>query len=56
MSFFKDGNNYLKDYNLSIPDKIIRFNYSYLFFICLVVGIGIAVLYSVAGGNFSPWA
>jgi len=56
MSFFRDGNSYLKDYNLSLPDKIIRFNYSYLFFICLIVGFGITVLYSVAGGNFSPWA
>ncbi|MBR6411856.1 MAG: rod shape-determining protein RodA [Alphaproteobacteria bacterium] len=56
MSFFKNHTGYLKDYNLSFADKIYRFNYLYLFFICLVVGMGITILYSVAGGNFSPWA
>lgn len=56
MSFFKDRNCYLKDYNLPFWEKIKRFNYGYLFFITLVVMMGIGILYSVAHGSFSPWA
>ena len=56
MSFFKDRNCYLKDYNLSLLDRIFGFNYLYLFFISLTVAIGITILYSVAGGYFYSWA
>ena len=62
MSFFKDRNCYLKDYNIPLTEKILRFNYLYLIFICLVVSMSITVLYSIAGGNtvsegsFYPWA
>ena len=55
MSFFKDRNCYMKDYNLSLMDKIKGFDYLYLFFISLIVFIGLGVLYSVGGGNFSLW-
>ena len=51
MSFFKDRNCYMKDYNLSLMDKIRGFDYIYLFFISLIVFIGLGVLYSV-GGNW----
>ena len=56
MSFFKDRNCYMKNYNLSLKEKISGFNWQLLFFICLVVGIGLGVLYSVGGGNWAPWA
>lgn len=56
MPFFKDRNCYLKNYNLSLIDKIKEFNYRYLFLICLVVFIGISILYSAANGNWNPWA
>lgn len=56
MSFFKDRNCYLKNYNLSLLDKIKGFNYRYLFLICLVVFIGVSLLYSAASGNWEPWA
>ncbi|MDY6407455.1 MAG: rod shape-determining protein RodA [Pseudomonadota bacterium] len=56
MSFLKNRTCYLKDYNLSLWDKVLGFNYLYLGLIILVVCMGITVLYSVAGGNFSPWA
>ena len=62
MSFFKDRNCYLKDYNIPLTEKILRFNYLYLIFVCLVVSMSITVLYSIAGGNtvsegsFYPWA
>ena len=56
MSFFKDRNCYMKSYDLSFKEKIAGFNWQLLFFICLVVGIGLGVLYSVGGGNWSPWA
>ena len=56
MSFFKGRNCYLRNYNLSLGDKIFGFNYLYLLFICIVVGFGITVLYSVGNGHFYPWA
>lgn len=56
MSFFKERNCYLKNYNLSFIDKIKRFNYKYLFLICSVVFIGIGILYSAANGHWQPWA
>ena len=56
MSFFKGRNCYLRNYNLSLSDKIFGFNYLYLLFICIVVGFGITVLYSVGNGHFYPWA
>ena len=55
MSFFKNRTGYLQDYNLSLVDKICRFNYLYLFFIFLVVGLGITVLYSVDDAHFLPY-
>ncbi len=55
MSFFKDRNYYLKDYNLSFSEKAERFNYIYLFFVFLIVCTGFLALYSVGGGNFVPW-
>lgn len=54
MSFFKDRNCYLKDYNLPLTEKILRFNYIYLFFICLVVLMGIGILYSVGDARDYP--
>ena len=54
MSFFKDRNCYLKDYNLPLTEKILRFNYIYLFFICLVVLMGIGILYSVGDAQDYP--
>lgn len=56
MSFFKDRNCYMKNYNLSLKEKISGFDWQLLFFVCLVVGISLGVLYSVGGGNWSPWA
>ena len=56
MSFFRDRNCYMKDYNLSLMDKLRGFNYLYLFIVSLIVFIGIGVLYSVGNGHFSPWA
>ena len=55
MSFFKDHNYYMKDYNLSFLDKIRNFSYLYLFIISLIVFIGIGVLYSVGSCTNSPW-
>lgn len=54
MSFFKDRNCYMKNYNLSLKEKIVGFNWQLLIFICLVVGIGLGMLYSV-GGGWSAW-
>ncbi|MBO7257522.1 MAG: rod shape-determining protein RodA, partial [Alphaproteobacteria bacterium] len=56
MSFFKDRNCYLKNYNLSLMDKIRLFSWPFLALICLVVFIGLMLLYSAGNGNWAPWA
>ncbi len=56
MSFFKDRNCYLKNYNLSLSERIKGFNYGYLALVCLVVFVGLLVLYSIGGGAWDPWA
>ncbi len=56
MSFYKERNCYLRNYNLTIFDKIRQFNYKFLFLVCSVVFIGLGILYSVANGNWTPWA
>ena len=55
MSFFKDQSGYLKDYNIPLLERILRFNYVYLLFICLVVMLGIFVLYSIDKAHFMPY-
>lgn len=56
MSFFKDRNCYLKNYNLSLTDKIRLFSWPYLILVCMVVMTGIMLLYSAGNGHWNPWA
>lgn len=56
MNFFKDRNCYMRNYNLSFMDKVHLFSLKYLFLICMVVAIGIGILYSAGNGNWDPWA
>ncbi len=42
--------------SLPLRRKIIEVNWGLVFVICLVAGVGFAMLYSAAGGNLSPWA
>lgn len=56
MSLFLDRNCYFKDFEMSIKDKLLTMSWSFFFLICCVVGIGIMLLYSVAGGSMEPWA
>ena len=42
--------------SLPLRRKIIEMNWGLVVVICLVAGIGFAMLYSAAGGNISPWA
>ncbi|MEL7211758.1 MAG: rod shape-determining protein RodA [Pseudomonadota bacterium] len=48
------------EYNLktvpSGPTKIFYINWALLLLITAVAGVGVLMLYSVAGGSFSPWA
>ncbi|MEJ0026796.1 MAG: rod shape-determining protein RodA [Rhizomicrobium sp.] len=41
---------------LSVVDKLYEVNWGMVLLITIVACIGFAMLYSVAGGNFSPWA
>ncbi len=41
---------------LSIADKLYEVNWGMVLLITIVACVGFAMLYSVAGGSFSPWA
>jgi len=41
---------------LSLGDKLTEVNWGLVLLICLIGGAGIAMLYSVAGAHFQPWA
>ena len=41
---------------LSVPDKLLEVNWGMVLLIALIATAGIAMLYSVAGGQFHPWA
>ncbi len=40
----------------TLLSKLADFNWGFLFLICLVATVGFAMLYSVADGNWDPWA
>lgn len=42
--------------DLSLFKKFLNINWTFVLFICLIVSVGIAMLYSAAEGNFNPWA
>ncbi len=56
MSLFLEKNSYFKDFELSFKDRLVNMSWSFFILICLVVFVGVMLLYSVAGGNFEPWA
>ena len=41
---------------LSFTDKLLEVNWGLVLLICMIACAGIAMLYSVAGGAFQPWA
>lgn len=41
---------------LSARDKLFEINWGFMLLIMTITGIGIAMLYSVAGGSITPWA
>jgi rod shape determining protein RodA len=41
---------------LSVTDKLYAINWGMVLLITIIACIGFAMLYSVAGGSFSPWA
>jgi rod shape determining protein RodA len=41
---------------LSVVDKLYEINWGLVLLICIIACIGFAMLYSVAGASFSPWA
>jgi len=41
---------------LSLSDKLLDVNWALILIIAIIATMGFAMLYSVAGGHFSPWA
>ncbi len=41
---------------LSIPEKLLEINWGLVMLITIIACVGFAMLYSVAGGHFEPWA
>lgn len=48
------GKNRAQD--MTIGQKLLQINWSLLFLLMAVAGVGIAMLYSAASGSFDPWA
>ncbi|MDP1627036.1 rod shape-determining protein RodA [Parvibaculum sp.] len=46
----------LTGHELRLSEKLVEFNWGFLLLLTLIASIGFAMLYSVADGNFSPWA
>ncbi|MCK5374398.1 MAG: rod shape-determining protein RodA [Alphaproteobacteria bacterium] len=45
-----------RENDLSISQKIAKINWWLVFLVCGLTAVGIASLYSAAGGSFDPWA
>ena len=56
MRFFKESSYFYRDDSLSLKEKLLNMSFSYLFFISLIVFIGLTALYSAANESFQPWA
>jgi len=41
---------------LSLSQKLRQINWSFIVVVCLIAGIGLAMLYSAGNGHVSPWA
>ena len=41
---------------LSVADKLLDVNWGLVLLITIIASAGFAMLYSVAGGSFHPWA
>ena len=41
---------------LGMADKLLDVNWGLVLLISIIASAGIAMLYSVAGGHFNPWA
>jgi len=45
-----------RTFDLSFRQRLIKINWLVVLVLCTVAGIGFAMLYSVAGGSWDPWA
>ncbi len=43
-------------HEMRLSEKLVEFNWGFLLLLLLIASMGFAMLYSVAEGNFSPWA
>ena len=41
---------------LTLPQKLKELNWLFVLVVCVIAGIGFAILYSAAGGELDPWA
>ena len=46
----------LRDFEMTVVEKIGQISWVLVMLLCLVAGIGFAMLFSAADGNFEPWA
>ena len=42
--------------DLKLTDKFFEINWGLILLLCIIASLGFAMLYSVAGGTFEPWA
>ena len=41
---------------MTVRQKVWHIHWMFVLLLCATAGIGFAMLYSAAGGNFDPWA
>ncbi|MEL6113523.1 MAG: rod shape-determining protein RodA [Pseudomonadota bacterium] len=46
----------LQSPNKGLRERVGQINWLLVFLLCAIAGVGVATLYSVAGGSFQPWA
>ena len=53
---YKPYETSFRNQSMTIREKLYNISFSYVMFIVILAAIGIAMLYSAANGNWSPWA
>ena len=54
MSLFLENKYYYKDADLTFKERLVNLSWSYIVLILMIVGIGLAVLYSISNGQMQP--
>ena len=46
----------LNEFDLTFGQKLLQLNWMFIVLLGIAAAVGVAMLYSAAGGKFDPWA